>query len=67
MPDCLLSFQMLPDNDLSNAERKLILMRIDDLLRMLGAPGDWGYGTKIGELTRILHIARASIVEDTHG
>lgn len=25
--------------------------RVDDLLRFLGAPGDWGYDTELGDLT----------------
>ena len=38
--------------------REGLLLRLDDLLRLLNAPGDWGYGTKLGELTKLLLIAR---------
>lgn len=31
------------------------------LLRYLGSPGDWGYGTKLGRLTEMLHGLRAEI------
>lgn len=31
------------------------------LLRYLAAPGDWGYGTKLGRLTEVLHGLRAGI------
>lgn len=31
------------------------------LLRYLGSPGDWGYGTKLGRLTEVLHGLRAEI------
>jgi hypothetical protein len=38
--------------------REVLLLRLDDLLRLLNAPGDWGYDTKLGELTKLLLIAR---------
>ena len=38
--------------------REVLLLRLDDLLRLLNAPGDWGCGTKLGELTKLLLIAR---------
>jgi hypothetical protein len=31
------------------------------LLRYLGSPGDWGYGTKLGRLTEVLHGLRGEI------
>lgn len=31
------------------------------LLRYLGSPGDWGYETKLGQLTQVLHGLRAEI------
>ena len=31
------------------------------LLRYLGSPGDWGYGTKLGRLTEVLHGLRSEI------
>ena len=44
--------------------RDVLLLRLDDLLRLLNAPGDWGYGTKLGELTKLLLIARADLREN---
>ena len=34
--------------------REVLLLRLDDLLRLLNAPGDWGYGTKLGELMKLM-------------
>lgn len=36
---------------LRETERATLLIRINDTLRFLGAPGDWGYGTRLGDLT----------------
>jgi len=59
MSDQFLSaFEVLPDCEVSARDRSRLLMRIDDVLRTLGAPGDWGYGTKLGELTRVLHAQK---------
>lgn len=44
--------------------REVLLLRLDDLLRLLNAPGDWGYGTKLGELTNLLLIARDDLREN---
>jgi len=33
------------------------------LLQYLGAPGDWGYQSKLGRLTQVLHALRAEIVQ----
>ena len=33
------------------------------LLRYLGSPGDWGYDTKLGRLTEVLHGLRAEILQ----
>ena len=55
----------LESNDcLRPHERELLLLRLDDLLRLLNAPGDWGYGTKLGELTKLLLIARDDLREN---
>lgn len=41
------------------------VIRLEDnmmpLLRYLGSPGDWGYETKLGRLTQVLHGLRADI------
>lgn len=50
-------FCALPPNDVTDAERIRLLMRLDDLLRVLGAPGDWGYDTQLGKLTLIARKA----------
>jgi hypothetical protein len=50
---------------LTDRERVTLGMRMDDLLKFLGAPGDWGYGTAMGDLTECLikfsrkHLNRA--------
>lgn len=57
-------FRNLPDNNdgLHRIDEAAILqMRVDDLVRMLGAPGDWGYGTKLGELTQILRVTQTML------
>lgn len=59
----LAAFKNLPANELRSRERERIELRLDDLIRALGAPGDWGYGTKLGELTQILHLQRAALAE----
>lgn len=58
----LSDFKSLPSNEgLSASEASTLRLRIDDLLRFLGSPGDWGYGTKLGELTQILHAQRGAL------
>lgn len=37
---------------LSHSEKDKLLYRLDDLLRFLSSPGDWGYGTKLGTFTQ---------------
>jgi len=41
----------LSASPLRDAERATLLVRINDTLRFLGAPGDWGYGTRLADLT----------------
>jgi hypothetical protein len=48
------AFKALPGNELSSRETELLRHHLDDLARFLGSPGDWGYGTKMGELTQIV-------------
>jgi hypothetical protein len=46
--------QKLCSFDLSETECARLLDRIDALVQFLGAPGDWGYGTKLGDATLFL-------------
>lgn len=39
------------DHPLSDQERAKLLDRLDILLGVLGAPGDWGYNTELGQTT----------------
>lgn len=41
-------------NDLMTAERATLDVRLNDLLKFLNAPGDWGYGTPMADLTLYL-------------
>lgn len=43
--------QPLCISPLSESERARLLSLLDPLVRFLGAPGDWGYGTKLGDTT----------------
>jgi hypothetical protein len=40
--------------NLSERERGTLETRLNDLMRFLGAPGDWGYGTPMADLTLYL-------------
>lgn len=53
--------KQLCTHPLDQAEKEMLLVRVDDLLRTLGSPGDWGYGTKLGDLTLHLLALRAEI------
>ncbi len=52
---------------LSDGERARMLMHLDQLLRYLGAPGDWGYESKLGLMTIRLSELRNEIVRSSHG
>ncbi len=54
MSDLLKVFDLLKNNSLSVSEQVRLQMRLGDLRAFLGSPGDWGYGTKLGELARLL-------------
>lgn len=41
-------------NDLRPNERATLDVRLNDLLKFLNAPGDWGYGTPMADLTLYL-------------
>ncbi len=49
----------VPLGRLRASEKQVLLLRLDDLLRFLGAPGDWGYGTQLGAMTqRLIRLRR---------
>lgn len=39
---------------LTEIERAILTVRLDDLGKFLSAPGDWGYGTRLGDLTVVV-------------
>lgn len=53
----------LTRSPLSSEERETLLRLTEDLARYLGSPGDWGYGTKLGDLTIYLTRLRVEIAE----
>jgi len=50
-------------NDLRPDERVKLEANLDNLLRFLNAPGDWGYGTPMGDLTVYLLGFRQKLYE----
>ena len=48
---------------LNERERSTLLLRLDDLLKFLGAPGDWGYESKLGVMTQQLLALRREIAK----
>ena len=52
---------------LNERERTTLVMRLDDLLKFLGAPGDWGYETKLGVMTQQLIALRRDIAKSPVG
>ena len=59
-------FDQLPlaESRLSIAEMEKWINVLDQLLRYAGAPGDWGYGSKLGLLTKHLIQVRQEIVRE---
>lgn len=47
--------------NLSERERGVLDTRLNDLLKFLNAPGDWGYGTPMADLTLYLLNFRAKL------
>lgn len=45
----------LSESPLCYEEAVNLEIEMRPLLRYLGAPGDWGYGSKLGRLTQALH------------
>lgn len=48
---------------LTTREQQNLLQHITALSVVLGAPGDWGYGTRLGDLTLELLSLRAAVQE----
>lgn len=48
-------------NDLRPSERATLEVRLNDLLRFLNSPGDWGYDTPMADLTLYLLKFRAEL------
>lgn len=57
------AYETLPLGTLRAREQIILLMRLDDLLKFLGAPGDWGYNTKLGMMTLRLIELRQQIAK----
>lgn len=61
--EAIQNFNNLPlsSSPLSKEEVLRLEANLMPLLRYLGAPGDWGYETKLGRLTQVLHGLRSDI------
>ena len=51
----------LTHHPLTQKEAEKLHAQICVLLRTLNAPGDWGYGTQLGQITQDLYVVRAEI------
>lgn len=49
---------------LSLEERARWINVLDPLLKYAGSPGDWGYESKLGIITKHLHRLRAELVQE---
>lgn len=54
----------LSETPLSMEERVRWVSVLDPLLKYAGSPGDWGYGSKLGVLTRHLYQLRTEIMSE---
>jgi len=61
MPSANYSDLPLCTSPLSRDEAIRLHENLTPLLRFLGAPGDWGYETKLGRLTIVLGNLRAEV------
>ena len=61
--DANINYNNLPlcSSPLSRAETIRLTENMMPLLRFLGSPGDWGYDTKLGQLTIALGNLRAEV------
>ena len=57
----------ITNSPLSDLERGKLLALLDSLLYYLGAPGDWGYESKLGQMTIRLSELRNEIVRSARG
>jgi hypothetical protein len=48
---------------LTNHEKDRLLENLYPLIKYLGAPGDWGYGTELAKLTIYLHELKQEIIK----
>lgn len=57
------SFEALPlaECPLSEEERARWISVLEPLLKYAGAPGDWGYSSQLGILTKHLHRVKAAL------
>jgi hypothetical protein len=51
------------NSPLNEIERAKMLTAVGAFLSYAGSPGDWGYATKLGALTKRMHELRALLVE----
>jgi hypothetical protein len=51
----------LCSHPMKSHERATLDMRLNDLMRFLGSPGDCGYGTEMGDLTIYLLLFRQKL------
>lgn len=60
-----MNFSQMPlcNHPLTRKEAVKLEGRVSDLLRELNAPGDWGYGTQLGQLTQKLHSVKLEIAQ----
>lgn len=59
----MMGVQHLPlcSHPLTRKEAETLLAQIGPMLRLLNAPGDWGYGTQLGNITQDLYTVRAEV------
>lgn len=60
------SFESLPlaECPLSPDERARWIEALNALLKYAGAPGDWGYSSQLGILTKHLHRVRSELAQE---
>ena len=65
-PQAKPTFDQLPlaESALTIEERARWINVLDPLLKFAGAPGDWGYQSRLGIITKHLHAIRAELVKE---
>lgn len=61
VPEMPRTEKLLCESALSYEEALRLEAELAPLMRYLGSPGDWGYGTKLGDLTAFLLSLRGQI------